>query len=349
MPRPAKLSQTHLAKELGVSQALVSLVLNGRKAGISPETYDRIWDHAVKRGYRPKGMHLASAPASTQLHQVGFILRAGLKLHTPSAYFGHVQHGLHLALEARGYTSVFLGYEDDLDDDKLARLFAPGRSFQGVVLMGEVARPFLEKLRRLDPRIVAVSARFPGLSHSVIGNEPQALDQLVTHLHGLGHRRFGWLGGNVGLGRHESRLSAFQEALGRVQLTLDPRYTITLEQGDRAEGTEAMLNALAHEKRKDFPTAFVCYNSSMAAGALIALGRADWRVPRDVSIAAADISRSATEAKPSLTAAGSSPERLGEVAARLILDSTGGADESFTDKILASQLHVGDTTGPAPA
>jgi LacI family transcriptional regulator, galactose operon repressor len=31
-----KISQTELTKELGVSQALVSLALNGRSAGINP-------------------------------------------------------------------------------------------------------------------------------------------------------------------------------------------------------------------------------------------------------------------------------------------------------------------------
>src|SRR6187402_2660226 len=65
VPRPTKkVSQTQLARELGISQALVSLVLNGRKQGINAETYDRIWAHAVKRGYHPKGMRLASSPAA---------------------------------------------------------------------------------------------------------------------------------------------------------------------------------------------------------------------------------------------------------------------------------------------
>ena len=95
MPRPAKkVSQTQLARELGLSQALVSLVLNGRKQGINTDTYDRIWVHAVKRGYHPKGMRLASSPAA-QSRQVGIILRAPLRLNTPTMYFGHVQHGLH--------------------------------------------------------------------------------------------------------------------------------------------------------------------------------------------------------------------------------------------------------------
>src|SRR3954469_23865811 len=230
VPRPMKkVSQTQLARELGLSQALVSLVLNGRKHGINAETYDRIWAHAVKRGYRPKGMHLASSPAA-QARQVGIILRAPLRLNTPTMYFGHVQHGLHTGIEAREYTTVFLGAEDQLDGEKLRRIFGPGHAFQGIVLVGEVTRAFLDELRRYGLRIVAVSARYPGLCHSVLGNEPQALESLVEHFHGLGHRRFGWLGGNVGLGRHEARLQALGTALARMGLKVDSRYTIKLKE-----------------------------------------------------------------------------------------------------------------------
>ena len=53
-------------------------------------------------------------------------------------YFGHVQHGLHVALEAREFTAVFLGAEDQLDGEKLRRFFPAGHPFQGIVLVGEV-------------------------------------------------------------------------------------------------------------------------------------------------------------------------------------------------------------------
>ncbi len=349
MARPKKISQTQIARELGVSQALVSLVLNGRKAGIHTDTYDRIWEHALKRGYLPKGMHLAASPALAQPRDVAIVMRAALRRHAPSVYFSHVQEGLHGVLEAKGYASVFLGYEDDLTDEKLSRLFHAGHPFHGVALLGEVSRPFLERLRRVERRLVAVSARYPGLAHSVLGNEPLALEMLVQHLYAAGHRRFGWLGGNRGLGRHETRLQALEAALRAVQLKLSPRYVIALEQGDRAEGVEAAHEALAHRKRADFPTAFLCYNSLMAAGAVRAFERAGLSVPRDVSVAGADLSRAATDNTPRITAAGTSPERLGEAAARLILGSTGGEDESLTELLLPAQLHLGESTGPAPA
>jgi LacI family transcriptional regulator len=304
---PKRVSQTQLARELGISQALVSLALNGRKQGINAETYDRIWAHAVKRGYHPKGMHLGSSPAA-QARQVGIILRAPLRLNTPTMYFGHVQHGLHSGIESREHQTVFLGAEDQLEPEKLRRIFAPGHAFLGIVLVGEVSRSFLDELRRLNLRIVAVSARYPGLCHSVLGNEPQALESLVEHLHALGHRRFGWLGGNVGLGRHEARLHAFESALARQQLTLDRRYMAKVKEGDRIDGADAVRTLLPLARRKDFPTVFITYNTLMAGGAVRELEREGWKVPAEISIASADVSPLATESTPRITAAGTDPE-----------------------------------------
>jgi LacI family transcriptional regulator len=347
VPRPLKkVSQTQLAHELGISQALVSLVLNGRKNGINPETYERIWGHAVKRGYHPKGMRLESAPAA-QARQVGIILRAPLRLNTPSMYFGHVQHGLHTGIEAREYTTVFLGAEDQLEARKLSRIFSAGHSFRGIVLLGEVARSFLDQLRRFGIPIVAVSARYPGLSHSVLGNEPQALESLVAHLHSFGHRRFGWIGGNVGLGRHEARLQALEAALARFDLTLNRRYVVTLKEGDRIDGADAVRSLLPLAGRKDFPTALISYNTLMAAGAVRELQREGWSVPDQVSVASSDISPVATESSPRITAVGTDPEELGQAAARLLLESPADLTAGCTDLMLPAQLFIGETTGPA--
>lgn len=348
MPRlPKKISQTQLARELGISQALVSLVLNGRRQGISPETYDRIWAHAVNRGYHPKGMRIASSPAA-QARQVGIILRAPLRLNTPSMYFGHVQHGLHTGIEAHEHTTVFLGAEDQMKVEKLRRIFSPGHSFRGIVLMGEVTRGFLDQLRRFGIPIVAVSARYPGLCHSVLGNEPQALEAIVEHLFNHGHRRFGWLGGNVGLGRHEARLQALEAALARVGLALGHRYAVKLQEGDRIDGTDAVRLLLPLARRRDFPTALIAYNSLMAAGAVRELQFAGWPVPGRVSVASADFSPVATGSSPRITAAGTDPEELGEAAARLLLASPAEATAGCTDLMLPAQLFVGETSGPAP-
>jgi LacI family transcriptional regulator len=341
-----KISQTLLAKELGVSQALVSLTLNGRSAGINPDTYQRIWDHAISQGYLPKGMRVESTPDASLVGQIGYILRAPLRLYIPSTYFGHVQHGLHQELERLGHRLIFLGAEDELTPAKLRQFFHPSNRLGGVVVLGEVARPFMAELCKLTRRVVAVSARYPGLCHSVLGNEPEALAELVRHLFNLGHQRFGWLGGNAGLGRHDARLAAFTAALKPLGLKLDPRYTVVLRQADRAEGAEAIHTLLPQARRKDFPTAFVTYNSLMAFGAALALQREGWKVPGEISLASADVSSLSVEGALRITGAGTSPDKLGEAAARLVAGE-GAPAEGYSDLVLPAPLVVGNSTGPA--
>jgi LacI family transcriptional regulator len=342
-----KVSQTQLANELGVSQALVSLALNGRSVGINPDTYKRIWERAVSLGYLPKGMRVDSTPDSARIRQIGFILRAPLRLYIPSTYFGHVQHGLHQELETRGFRAVYLGAEDELTPEKLRKHFHPSHHLGGVIVLGEVARPFLEELCRLTRRVVAVSARYPGLCHSVLGNEPEALNEVVRHLFNLGHQRIGWLGGNAKLGRHDARLTALRAALAQLGLRVDPRYTVVLKEADRAEGAEGIRTLLKYARRADFPTAFITYNTGMAAGAAMTLQREGWKVPRDLSLASADVSRLSTEGPLRITGAGVSPDKLGEAAARLVLGE-GVPAEGYTDLVLPAPLIVGNSTGPVP-
>jgi LacI family transcriptional regulator len=48
--------------------------------------------------------------------------------------------------------------------------------------------------------------------------------------------------------------------------------------------------------------------------------------------------------KPYVTAAGTSPEKLGEAAARLVLQSTGEESDTFIDMMLPAPLIKGDST-----
>lgn len=345
MSKPRRVSQQIIAKELGVSQALVSLTLNGQSERINPETYKKIWDYAISVGYQPKGIKIENSPSDTRTRQIGVILRAGVRIHTQGSYFSHVLHGLNSTALDAGYTTSIIGSEDSLDDERLARFFGPGHAIKGVIIMGQVEEEFLTMLQRHCNRIVAVSARHAGFCHSIIGNEPEALKAIVGHLHNLGHQRIGWLGGNVGLSRHETRFNGLKSALALLGLKHDPRYDVLRKEGDRAEGNEAMLSLMPSIKRSDFPTAFVTYNISMAIGAIRALQQAGYHVPADCSIAAADYSETATSYTPRITAAGCDPLDLGNRAATMITDQLlDGSDGVFSDLVLASQLHIGEST-----
>ncbi len=330
-----------------MSQALVSLVLNGRRDGIKPATYERIWQHTALCGYRAKGMS-PSAAAATRPPQIGIILDTSLSFPRLGNYFSHVQHGLHNAVAKSGGSTVFLGAESDLTDNRLSSYFSTGHCLHGLALFGEASPPFLENLAKLQPRIVSIGARTPAFGHTVNADETQSLTLLVRHLHELGHRRIGWLGGKAGLARHQTRHTAFHAALASVGLAPDSRYEITRAQADRAEGAEAIHTLLPLARRSDFPTAFICYNSLMAIGATLALNHAGWETPARVSIVGADIPRPVTHGELAVTGAGTCPELLGQSAARVLLDSTFATSLRHQHFSLPAHLSIGETSGPAP-
>lgn len=342
-----KISQQRIAKDLGLSQALVSMVLNGRTEGISEDSYRRIWDHALSLGYQPKGMRAAQGGETTKQIHVGFVLRSGLALHTQSNYFSHIQHGLHEALQERGISTLFLGTEDKLSETAFRATHETRKSLFGVVVMGEVKPGFLKAIKQLCPRVVAVSISYPGQCHSVQSNEAQSLDLLVEHLAALGHRRFGWLGGNSALQRHEDRYRAFRAALKARDIAFDENWALLHENADRHEGRITAEAFLA--KRGKRPTALVCYNGLMARGAINLLQARGVDVPGDLSVVAIDATRICTEEHPHVTAASADPEAMGRKAADLLLGASGAPDEVYLDAALPSRLTLRETSAAPTA
>ncbi len=346
-----RISQSQIAKELGVSQSLVSLVLNGRREGISEESYSKIWQVAVENGYAPRGMQQVHSPEARR-NYVGIVQRSGLKLDQPSNTFSHVQQGLFKVLQQSNISTTFLGGEGDLDEKKLFELLGRRDPLQGIVVFGEASEPFLRALGQLRISLLSVYASAPGLCHSVSPNEKQSLEQLVEHLVNLGHERFAWLGGNCLLGRHQMRLSALRECLTARGLELDERFIVSVEKGDRQEGfdsAEALVKRLGDDRSKG-PTAWICHNGLMARGAHQFALLHGIRIPDDVSLAAVDRTRVCTEIHPYLTSAGSSPEEIGKEAAKLLCKAEEpGENLILVDLVIPSEFSTGETSGPAAA
>jgi LacI family transcriptional regulator len=338
------ISQQQIAKDLGFSQALVSFVLNGKRENISEESYKRIWNYAVKQGYRPKGMQANGAPLATE--NVGFILRAGLRLYTQSNFFSHVQHGLHETLTAQGYNTVFLGAEDHLTSAVLKTKLKRDNLF-GVVILGEVAEDFLQNLRAIHRNIVAVSSSHPGLCHSVMPNERQATELLVAHLAGLGHKRFGWIGGNKLLRQNITRRKALVDALAQHGLELLATQEADAVEGDRMGGRKAAETILETCPARSLPTAWICHNGLMARGVINLFGQKGWSIPDRASVVAIDATRVCEEEHPQITGANADPEKMGAKAAEILLQTASQTDGSFSDVVLSAQLTIRESSGPA--
>ncbi|MEX0321589.1 MAG: LacI family DNA-binding transcriptional regulator [Puniceicoccaceae bacterium] len=345
---PKKISQVQIAKELGVSQSLVSIVLNGRKEGIAESTYDRIWDFALKNGYSPKGMKLPEGAGQSAMRTVGYFLRAPLRLANKSNFFSHIAQGLHDYLSEQQVNMVFLGSESDITPAELRTATWQKKPLSGIVVMGQVKPNFLAAARELGTPLVYVSARSPGFCHSVNANEYQSAEQLVDHLYNLGHRKFAYLGGLCAKSRNDERFQGLVDALARHDITVPDEAVLNMDDAEQKQGHQ-MTGELLKLPAEQLPTAWICVNGMLARGVVNRLYQEGLKVGDDISVAAYDNTRVVYDELPGICSAHSIPEDLGREAGRIVLNPDLHAGESLLDVVLPSTMSPRETSGPAPA
>lgn len=346
-----RITQKQIAQKLGVSQPLVSLVLNGGRDCVAEESYKKIWEMAVKHGYVPRGMQPVYSP-DVQHGYVGVVTRAGQKLATESNTMSHVRQGMFSLLQHSNISLAFLGGERELDETNLFELMARRDPLLGVVVLGEVSLDFMQALSELKLALVNVYANSPGLCHSIVPNDNESIEQIVDHLASLGHSRYAWLGGNLQLKRNTIRFEALKEKLAARNLELDERHTVNAERAGRQEGYDCAAELVRRTKGVNQPTAWICHNGLIARGCLQFAHIEGIKVPGTISIAAIDHTRACTEIHPYLTSAASDPELIGESAARLLLEKSkagGFHPRMLTDMTAPSTFNKGETSSAPPS
>jgi DNA-binding LacI/PurR family transcriptional regulator len=111
-----------------------------------------------------------------------------------------------------------------------------------------------------------------------------AVNLAVEYLVAQGHRRIGTLYGNITSVDGFERKDAFEQALDRAGLPIDPRLEICgmWRDEDACQETRRMLESDAR------PTAMFCANDMMAIGAMRAIREKGLAVPRDISLVGYD-------------------------------------------------------------
>jgi LacI family transcriptional regulator len=138
----------------------------------------------------------------------------------------------------------------------------------------------------------------------------------TEYLISLGHKRIGFITGSMDLGCAVDRLAGYRAALrtGHVPEAPELIYEGDFFQPDGYAGASAMLD-LPHP-----PTAIFASNDVMAMGVMDAVRNRGLRVPDDVSVVGFDNVPQASLIRPALTTVSQHLEKMGQVAAQMLLD-----------------------------
>ena len=294
----------------GVSTATVSRALNAPQQ-VRAATRSRVaaavahFDYISHFGGR--------ALASNRTDTVGAIIPT-----MENAIFARGLQALQEALAEEGITLVVATSNyDPVREAEQARALL-GRGVEGLVLIGEARDPDLYAMlqRRAVPFVLVWSWRAQCPWPCVGFDNRAAARAMAERVLDLGHRRIAMIAGVTrGNDRAASRVDGVRDALARHGLHLDASNLIETPYNLEASA-EAARRFLGATPR---PTAIVCGNDVIAAGALTAVRSLGLEVPADVSVIGFDDIDLALVVDPPLTTVHVPHRRMGKAAASLLL------------------------------
>ncbi|MDH6629266.1 LacI family repressor for deo operon, udp, cdd, tsx, nupC, and nupG [Streptomyces sp. LBL] len=331
--RPTSRDVAHAA---GVSQAAVSLVLGDKWRGrVSETTADRVREAARELGYRPN-----LAARNLRLGRTRTVLLVVPALTTE--FFAGVYTGAARVAAEHGFGVVLYPSPEGIGPARDP--FASAQAALDGVIASSMAADALTPIRGDQLPLVMLDSDPTGSLGAATVNLDIAdgVRQITEHLLSLGHRRFLHLAANVPSWTFEVRARELAARIGEVPgTTLHTTHTPLSIEGAVA-AAETALSAPGPP-----PTALVCDDDKLAAGAYKALRRLGLRIPDDVSVTGLDDLALATAIDPELTTVHLDAELFGEHGMRALLAVLEGRTPDAGD--IPVELVVRGSTAPPKA
>lgn len=320
-------TQRDVARAAGVSQAIVSYVLNDvRTVSILPETRERVLATIADLGYIPNNSARGLRTRKT------FTIAAVIPDIT-NPYYPEFIRGIQDTARVHDY-DVLAFNTDGERDIELASLEAARRNR----VDGVIVTPFFVTVADLMPLLRegtpvtlqqdlpedVIPPNLPLDLVSISGED--AARAVVSYLIDRGHTRIGMISGRVATPPREGRVRGYRRALEEHHVPLEE---VLVRGGDFTEagGHEAMRELLAMSPR---PTAVFAANDLMAMGALLACRELGVRVPEDIALAGFDDIPAAKLVHPPLTTLNQHSHATGRRAAELLLSRIDGTHSGPT-------------------
>lgn len=300
-PAPARPTSRDVARAAGVSQATVSLVLGDKWRGrVSEATAERVRSATQDLGYRP---NLAARSLRLGRTRTALLVVPALT----NEFFARVYTGTAAVAAEHGFGVVL--YPSPEGTGPARDPFASARAALDGVIASSMAADALGALHGADLPLVMLDSdpADTGVAARVNLDIADGMRQVTDHLLTLGHRRFIHLASAIDSWTFAVRARAVHDAVQGVPGAVVRTVPAAL---DVRAGREAAEHALAAPGPR--PTAIICDDDILAAGACKAARRLGLRVPDDVSVTGFDDLALATAVEPELTTVRLPAEQVGE-------------------------------------
>jgi DNA-binding LacI/PurR family transcriptional regulator len=325
-----------VAMKVGVSEATVSRVLNG-KAGVSEATREAVLTALDVLGYeRPTQLR------GERARLIGLVLP---ELQNP--IFPALAEVIGGGLAQRGFTPVLCTRTaGGLSEADYVRMLLDQHA-SGLVFAGghyaEADAPH-DHYRLLHSRGIPVVLLNAAIEHldfpCVSTDDVNAAEQSYRHLASLGHQRIGLVVGPEDHMPSRRKVAAFIEHAERSGAGVAPvEHALFSLEGGQAATTRMLRHGV---------TGIICGSDVLALGAIRAVRRAGLSVPADVSVVGFDDSAWLNCTDPPLTTVRQPIESMGKAAVALLVNQMESVAVYPEELLFEPELVVRGSTGAAP-
>ncbi|NLG84894.1 MAG: LacI family transcriptional regulator [Firmicutes bacterium] len=327
-----------VAKLAGVSRSTVSRVINA-KGEVDPQTAAKVWQAVKELEYHPNTS--ARALVRQRTDTIGLMLPD-----VTNPFYEKIIKGIEATTNAAGFNLTFYNTYEDLAGRRRMILSAiEGGKVDGLIIVGSHLgdkSTLLEMIARgLPISLIERSFSDPSIPCVVSDNKTGAR-LAVEHLLSLGHRRIGFITGNLHYQTAIERLEGYKETLSQHGIPIEDEL-IAFGDFEHKSGYEAMRQLLALPMP---PTAVFASNDMMAIGAIQAIGEAGLSVPNDVAVVGYDDITFASMVHPQLTTIRQPLYEMGALAAQGLIERLkNGLETEPFKKFLPVELVVRKSCG----
>ena len=228
-------------------------------------------------GYQVRG----TAVSSKKILNVGVII--GEKYLGPyPSYYWKVYQELSLIAGLHNCVILFEVLRHERETAQELPLFAVEQQIQGLIVIGEIGRPYLEFLHEQpDFPMVLVDFMMQGMGcPSVMADNYYGMYKMVNYLIEQGHKEIAYVGTLLASNSITDRYFGYRKALMERGLEMNPDWVLQ----DRT--MEGQIGNIQLPDR--MPTAFAC-NCDLTASVLVNLLESrGYRIPEDISLVGFD-------------------------------------------------------------
>ncbi len=263
-----KVTMQTIADSLGVTKMSVSKCFQDSD-DISPDLKKKIHETASQMGYVYK---------KRIIHKVTVLMSERFLDPSDKFYSGILQKLNELSDNCQMSFAIHILSKQD---ERCLRLSKELEQAEGIILLGQISRGFVQQVQRLGRPTICVDFQWWDIAlDAVVSNNYRASYSLTMYLISRGHRKIAFVGNLNATNSINDRYLGYRKAL--LESGIDYQEDCRFDEFDE-QGNHQALRLPA-----DLPTAFVCNNDYCAFLLNKQLQIAGLRVPEDVSIVGFD-------------------------------------------------------------